>query len=381
MAILIRFRGDSIVSFVGAAARLAVLRQLWHRKVWRPSDRTEEGSRSGKRGTRKGTSPVNKLQIRGTELRISQIGLGSALFGSKISRGDAFRLMDLYADRGGNMADTAEVYANWLPDTEPSASEKTIGEWMKARGNRNRLVVTTKGAHPRTETMSVGRMSEAEVREDVEGSLRRLQVTEIDLYWLHRDDTAREAGEIVEMMNGFVREGKIRCFGCSNWTVERMREAQAYAEARGLRGFCANQMMWSLAAADKSRLADPSLVPMDEAMYELHRETGLAAIPYSSQAQGVFTKWEEGTHAEDDERIAAQYRSADNVARWKRASRLAAELSLPLNRIVLGYLLSQPFPTIPIVGPNTPGQLLDSLEAAETKLTPEQLAWLDKGEA
>ncbi|WP_176220929.1 aldo/keto reductase [Cohnella massiliensis] len=324
---------------------------------------------------------MNKLQIRGTELRISQIGLGSALFGSKISRGDAFRLMDLYADRGGNMADTAEVYANWLPDTEPSASEKTIGEWMKARGNRNRLVVTTKGAHPRTETMSVGRMSEAEVREDVEGSLRRLQVTEIDLYWLHRDDTARGAGEIVEMMNGFVREGKIRCFGCSNWTVERMREAQAYAEARGLRGFCANQMMWSLAAADKSRLADPSLVPMDEAMYELHRETGLAAIPYSSQAQGVFTKWEEGTHAEDDERIAAQYRSADNVARWIRASRLAAELSLPLNRIVLGYLLSQPFPTIPIVGPNTPGQLLDSLEAAETKLTPEQLAWLDKGEA
>nr|WP_169449879.1 aldo/keto reductase [Cohnella laeviribosi] len=115
---------------------------------------------------------MNQVQIPNTELRVSQIGLGSALFGSAVSKDDAFRLMDRYADLGGNMIDTAEVYANWLPDVETSVSEKTIGEWMKERGNRNRLVVTTKGAHPRMDTMHIPRLSKAEIREDLEGSLR-----------------------------------------------------------------------------------------------------------------------------------------------------------------------------------------------------------------
>lgn len=323
---------------------------------------------------------MNQVQIPNTELRVSQIGLGSALFGSAVSKDDAFRLMDRYADLGGNMIDTAEVYANWLPDVETSVSEKTIGEWMKARGNRNRLVVTTKGAHPRMDTMHIPRLSKAEIREDLEGSLRRLQVEAIDLYWLHRDDASREAGEIIETMNDFVREGKIRYFGCSNWTAERMREAQAYAAERGLQGFAANQMMWSLAAVDKAQLSDPTLVPMDGEMYRLHLESKLAAVPYSSQAQGLFSKWEKGTYDEQDERIAPQYRSGENVARWKRSRRLAAELSLSVNRIVLGYLISQPFPTIPIVGPNNVEQLLDSMSAAEVRLTPEQLAYLEEGE-
>lgn len=319
------------------------------------------------------------IEIPGTELRVFPIALGGAPLGSAVARGDAFRLMDEFVDGGGNMVDTALVYANWLPDVEPSASERTIGEWMRLRGNRGRMIVTTKGAHPLLTSMDRPRMSEADIREDVEGSLRRLGVDTIDLYWLHRDDVGRPAGEIVETMNRFVREGKIRHFGCSNWMVERMREASRYAAEHGLQGFAGNQMMWSLAAVDRARLKDQTLVPMDGEMHAYHVETGMAALPYSSQANGLFTKWERDAYAEDDERIAPQYRLRENARRFERCRKLAAERSVTVNRIVLAYLLGQPFPTVPIAGCRTSGQLRDSLAAAEVRLTPDEVRYLEQG--
>ncbi|MCM3628478.1 aldo/keto reductase [Paenibacillus glycanilyticus] len=178
--------------------------------------------------------------------------------------------MDAYVASGGNMIDTAEVYANWLPGTQ-SISECTIGNWMKSRGNRNNLIVTTKGAHPRLPTMEISRMSREEITEDVDGSLRRLQVDTIDLYWLHRDDRNRHAGEILDTLNNLVKEGKIRYFGCSNWTANRIQEAQLYAESHGLQSFSANQPMWSLASVDPSAMEDRTLVVMDEELLHLHR--------------------------------------------------------------------------------------------------------------
>jgi aryl-alcohol dehydrogenase-like predicted oxidoreductase len=324
---------------------------------------------------------VEKIRttIPGTELHAFPIALGGAPLGSAIPRDDAFRLMDEFMDGGGNMVDTAQVYANWLPDIEPSVSESTIGQWMTERRCHNRMIVTTKGAHPFLESMDRPRMSEEEVRLDLEGSLRRLRVEAIDLYWLHRDDVGRPVGDILEMMNGFVREGKIRCFGCSNWSVERMREADRYVTGHGLQGFAGNQMMWSLAAADPSRFQDPSLVAMDEEMHRYHLATGMAALPYSSQAQGLFTKWERGEYAKDDERISPQYRSEENVRRFERCRTLARELSVSINRIVLAYLTSQPFPTVPIAGCRTSAQLRDSLAVADLRLSYSQLAYLEHG--
>ncbi|MBB6638208.1 aldo/keto reductase [Cohnella thailandensis] len=320
---------------------------------------------------------MTRVHWTGTDLSSSPIGLGGANLGSTISKQESFRLMDEYEELGGNMVDTAQVYANWLPDAERSISETTIGDWMKQRGNRDRLLVTTKGAHPLFESMTVSRMSDGDLREDLEGSLRRLQVDVIDMYWLHRDDESRGVGEIVERMNGFVREGSIRYFGCSNWTAARIREAQQYAAQHGLQGFVGNQMMWSLPVADRAGLQDPTLVPMDRETMELHRAAELTAVPYSSQAQGVFSKWDKGTHAWDDDRIAPQYRSQTNVERFARARKLARELNVPIGQLALAYLTSQPFPTVPIIGCNTLEQLRESMQAAALRLTPAQLDYLD----
>jgi len=134
-----------------------------------------------------------------TDLIVSSVCLGGAPFGSSIDPDKSMRLMDLFVELGGNFIDTANVYGKWLPDGR-SASEETLGKWMKTRKNRGRLVVTTKGAHPDLKTMSVQRLSKEEISADVDDSLKNLQTDYIDLYWLHRDDPNRCVGEILERL-------------------------------------------------------------------------------------------------------------------------------------------------------------------------------------
>ncbi|TBL81531.1 aldo/keto reductase [Paenibacillus thalictri] len=321
---------------------------------------------------------MKRKTIAGTELVSSSLALGGVPIGSKLNENDSFKLMDDYVELGGNMVDTAEVYNNWLP-LEANISEKIIGRWMKARNNRSQLIVATKGAHPHLSTMHIPRMSPEEITYDLEGSLQRLQVETIDLYWLHRDDPGRSVGEILETLNRHVREGKIRYFGCSNWTVARIQEAQAYAAAQGLQGFSGNQMSWSLAAVDPAKISDPTTVAMSDDMQRYHVESGLTAIPYSSQAQGLFTKLGSGKYSFDGDQVKPAYRSELNRGRLDRIRQLAAESSLTISQIVLGYLMSQPFPTIPIIGCYSREQLDDCLLADRVQLTQEQLRYLEKG--
>jgi aryl-alcohol dehydrogenase-like predicted oxidoreductase len=140
--------------------------------------------------------------------------------------------------------------------------------------------------------MTVPRLSRDESRRGSGSSLQALQTDYIDLYYLHRDDERLPVEEILSYLNDFVQAGKIRYFGCSNWKPARIREALAVARARGWQGFVANQLMWSLAEANPDGLPDQTMVTMDAESYQMHRETGLAAVAYSSQASGYFDKLE-----------------------------------------------------------------------------------------
>jgi aryl-alcohol dehydrogenase-like predicted oxidoreductase len=314
----------------------------------------------------------------GTDLRVSSLCLGTADFGSTIDELTAFRMLDFFLDSGGNFIDTAKIYADWLPG-ERSVSEKTIGRWLRQSGKRHRVLLATKGANPHLETMLTPRLSRAEILSDLDASLRHLGVEVIDLYWLHRDDPARPVEEILETLNEAVRRGKIRAFGCSNWSVERIHAAHEAASAHALMPFVADQMFWNLAVVEASSMGDPTLVAMDEPLYRYHRETGLAAIPYSSQANGFFHKMAQGQVDALTPLHREMYLHAENLARFQRADRLSRETGLTMTQIILGYLLSQPFPTVPIIGPRTPDQLADSLSAAEIRLAPEQIRALEQG--
>lgn len=295
--------------------------------------------------------------------------------GSGLNQEESFTLLDTFFEQGGNFLDSAKVYADWLP-IERSISEKTIGAWMRSRKNRDKIVVGTKGAHPDLATMHIQRLSPEEITSDMNASLVHLATDFIDLYWLHRDDPKRPAAEIIETLNQQVQAGKIRYFGCSNWRPGRIKAAQVYAKEHLLMGFAGNQMLWSLSKVDMDAVLDKTLADMDAETWQYHRQTGLAAIPYSSQAGGLFNKMANGSLAKLDAGILSMYPTAENEARFLRIRKVSLESGLSITQVVLGYLLSQPFATIPIVGCHTLSQLNDSLTVSDITLTDEQLRYL-----
>lgn len=308
---------------------------------------------------------MRNVGIPRTALEPSCLCFGTAEFGSTIDRATAFALMDAYVDAGGNFIDTAKVYGDWVPG-QVSPSEKFIGEWLQTRGNRGQIVLATKGAHYHLDAPQIKRLKPADIVSDLDASLQHLRTEVIDLYWLHRDDPARPVEEIVGTLEGQVKAGKIRYYGASNWRVDRLVEAQAYASGVGAQGFCAVSNQWSLASVDVASLPDPTMVAMDDALWEVHRAQNLAAIPYTSQAYGVFHKLATGQGDAIPEMYRRMFVNAETVARLTRVQALSRETGLTITQIVLGYLLSQPFPTIPVFSVRNEAQLRDTLAAAES---------------
>jgi aryl-alcohol dehydrogenase-like predicted oxidoreductase len=312
--------------------------------------------------------------IPNTDLKASAICLGSSTFGSEIATNESFRIMDTFAAAGGNFIDSARVYADWLPNGH-GASETTIGNWLTRRGDRDKFILATKGAHPDLKTMHISRMSRKDIAADIEQSLGCLRTDHIDLYWLHRDDQTIPVADILGIMEAFVAGGKIRYYGCSNWQPRRIREALDIARSKRIKGFVGDQPFWSLAQVNPGTIGDKTLVQMSPELFELHQSTGLAAIPYSSQAGGFFSKLARGK----DSLTAGMKKKFLNEANHRRMQKvlsLANELNVPVAALPLAWLTSQPFATIPIIGPRNTGQLSESLAAADMTLSAETVETL-----
>lgn len=300
--------------------------------------------------------------IPNTDLTVSPICLGCANLGVKNTEEEAFALLDAFAAAGGNFLDTARVYSNWVPG-ELNRSERIIGDWLASRKNRDAIVLATKGAHPILGTTD-DRLSRAHIDEDLLGSLETLRVDEIDLYYLHRDEPARPVAEIIDTLHEHQQAGRIRHYACSNWRPDRIADAQSYARANGMTGFVANQMRWSLAGMNAPPPKDPTMCAMDPATFDLHADTGLAAIPFGSQAGGYFTK----LASDPDAAAKSAFHNDANQALFRILQSTASDLETTVTTIALAWLIAQPFRTIPIIGSRTPAQLSDSLQAANTSI-------------
>ena len=320
---------------------------------------------------------MRTLEIPQTDLTVSALCLGAADMGTKIPWETSREMLNTFAAAGGNFLDTARVYADWVPGGR-HASEKALGRWLKESGSRDRVVLATKGAHPELATMHIPRMSPREITEDIEGSLSDLQTDRIDLWYLHRDDTARPVEEILGALWALVDSGKIRHIGCSNWTLPRMKAARSYAASQGRTGFVASQPLWNAAAMRPGAFGGMGMVALDEAAKAWHEETQTAVVPYSSQANGLFQKLARSGGDLDalPSGLKANYGVPENLRRLERIQHLCEETGLSLTQVTLGYLQAHPFPVSAIAGPGNPAQLADTLSAADTQLTPAQAAYL-----
>src|SRR6202048_3565865 len=164
-----------------------------------------------------------------TTLGASVLCRGTAEFGSVVEDSVSETIINRYLEAGGNVLDTAEVYAEWIPGGS-HRSEEFLGQWLRKRKSRDGLILSTKGAHPRLHSMPIPRMSKQDVESDLNSSLRRLGVDCVDIYWLHRDDVATPVEDILLMLEEFRKAGKIRYAGFSNWTQTRADAARTAAE-------------------------------------------------------------------------------------------------------------------------------------------------------
>lgn len=319
---------------------------------------------------------MSRVVLPGIPLEVSPLCLGGVPFGAPMDEAATFALLDHFVELGGNFVDTARMYSDWIPG-EKNRSERVLGDWLHARGIRDRVVVATKGMHPDLATLRVPRSSAEEIRADLEGSLRSLRIEVIDLYWLHRDDTARPVEHYVDLLNVFLREGKVRAFGFSNWTADRLRAAHDYARRSGQQTLVANQPFWCLGNRQSKPPPHLGLAWLDRAVHDFHVETGIAVVPYTAQAKGFFSKAQLPPEKQPRDFAEHEFNTPPNQALARVVGEIARTRGVTANAVVLAYLWTRPFPVVPIVGASHPAQLDDNFAAVGFRLSAEEMRVLE----
>ncbi|MDJ1638101.1 aldo/keto reductase [Rhizobium rhizogenes] len=307
----------------------------------------------------KGNS-VPKRSIPGIAKPASIVTLGFEFFPNFAA---ASLTLDAFYEAGGNAFDTAYVYGG-------GKTESIFGDWHTSRKvPREEIVLIGKGAHsPLCYPDMIGKQLDL--------SLNRLKTDYVDIYFMHRDNTAVPVGEFVDAMDAEVRAGRIRgIFGGSNWTRARFDEAIAYAEKNGKTAPAALSNNFSLA-----EMLDPiwagCVAASDDDWKSWLNAKQIPNFAWSSQGRGFFTD-RAGRDKQSDEELVRVWYSDRNFGRRDRAIELAQKLGRNPIHIALAYVVTQPFPVIPLIGPRTIAELEDSLSALDIKLTPEQVKWLE----
>lgn len=307
----------------------------------------------------KGNS-IPKRSIPGISKPASLVTLGFEFFPNFAS---ASLTLDAFYEAGGNAFDTAYVYGG-------GKTESIFGDWHTSRKvPREEIVLIGKGAHS---PLCYPDM----ISKQLDQSLNRLKTDYVDIYFMHRDNTGVPVGEFVDAMDAEVKAGRIRgIFGGSNWTRARFDEAIAYAEKNGKAAPAALSNNFSLA-----EMLDPiwagCIAASDDEWKTWLNAKQIPNFAWSSQGRGFFTD-RAGRDKRDDEEVVRVWYSERNFGRRDRAIELAQKLGRNPIHIALAYVIAQPFPVIPLIGPRTIAELEDSLSALDIKLTPEQVKWLE----
>jgi aryl-alcohol dehydrogenase-like predicted oxidoreductase len=243
------------------------------------------------------------------------------------------------------------------------------------------VVIIGKGAHHNQDRQ---RVTPFDITADLHDSLARMQTDHVDLYLLHRDDPSKPVGPIVEVLNEHKAAGRLEAFGGSNWSVRRIEEANEYADKRGLTQFVASSPNFSLAV--QAQAPWPNCVsisgPEMESERQWYIEHNMPLFTWSSLAGGFFS----GRFRRDnldsfssglDKLAVSTYCTEHNFRRIDRAAQLAEEKGLTVTQIAMSYVFSVPLNIHALVGAATPAEFKANLEASETKLTPNEVAWLE----
>lgn len=284
----------------------------------------------------------------------------------------AFSLLDSMYALGVNCFDCADHYG-----------EEPLGEWMEARGLRDKVVILAKGAHHNRWRK---RITDFDILHDCHNTLAKLKTDHLDMYLLHRDDPAMPVGPIVDVLNRLYDEGKIGAIGASNWTLERFQEANDYALKHGLQPFSVVSPNFGLA----DQVNDPwggGCVTISgsngRAARRFYAENHIPVFAYSPLARGFFSGRLDSAHPERaaellDEAGVKGYCCPENFERLRRCEILAKEKNVPVAQIAMAWIFShRDLDVFALSGSTNVENQKMNIAACEYPLSVEECAWLD----
>jgi len=303
-----------------------------------------------------------------TELKIAPLVLGGNVFGWTADREASFAVLDAFLDAGFNAIDTADVYNRFAPGLQGGESETIIGEWMKARGVRDRVVLITKGG------LGMGDGREGLGREYLplacQASLDRLQTDYIDVYMAHRADPGVPIEQTLETFQALIAAGKVRYAGCSNYAAEELRASMAAAGGPRAR-YAVVEPHYNLAQRDG----------YEGALEDTCREQGLGVITYYALAAGFLTgkyRRPEDLQGSSRSRVVSPLLTPRGLALLDALQAVAARHEATPAQVALAWVMARPSVTAPIASATSVAQLREILRATELTLEPEDLAALDR---
>ncbi len=315
---------------------------------------------------------MQKRRLGRTDLTIAPMVFGANVFGWTADKKTSFALLDRFAEAGLNAIDTADVYSHWAPGNKGGESETILGEWMKARGNRQAMTVITKVGLPMGPDKKG--LSARYIEEAVEASLKRLQTETIDLYLSHVPDEATPHEETLGAYQRLIAKGKIRWCGASNFDATKLAAALDASRAKGLPRYEVLQPEYNL--YDRAAFDGP--------LRDLCIAEDIGVITYFSLAKGF---------------LSGKYRSEADLGQSPRGGGVKAYLNPRGFRILaaldevaarhgvkpadaaLAWLVARPGVTAPIASATSLAQLESLIRAATLTLSGEDVAALDKASA
>lgn len=314
---------------------------------------------------------MEKRKLGNSDLLVSPIAFGGNVFGWTIDEQTSFDILDQFIASGFNLIDTANVYSRWKPGNRGGESETIIGNWLKSRNNREKIIIATKVGADLGEGKN---LSKANILKEVDNSLKRLQTDYIDLYFSHYDDEVTPVQETLEAYDELIKAGKVRWIGASNFSAARLRESLAASERLGLPKYEVYQPEYNLYNRKEY-----------ETEYEpIVEEYQLGVTNYYALASGFLT---------------GKYRSEADLSKSQRGGGIKAFLnergfkildaldqvasnvgSQPAS-VALAWLMAVPSITAPIASVTSTEQLKDLENAVKLQLTADDLSLLDQASA
>ncbi len=303
-----------------------------------------------------------------SDIKVAPWCFGGNVFGWTADEATSFSLLDAFVAAGFDFVDTADVYSKWVSGHAGGESEAVIGRWLKARRNRDRLVIATKVGMMREAGQD--NLAKAHILDSVDASLKRLQTDHIDLYQSHQDDPSRPVEEPLEVYAELIKAGKVRAIGASNFSAERFAEALEASTSSGLPRYETLQPEYNLYARES----------FEGALQKVCLDHGVGVIPYFSLAGGFLT----GKYRSEKDFVKSargggmsRYLNSRGLRILGGLDAVAARHGVEPAQVALAWLAAQPGIAAPIASATSIEQLHSLVAAARLRLSAADLSELD----